>query len=228
MPAPGKKPQTTPRKRILLVDDHELLRRGLKDLIETEPDLAVCAEADTRHAGLSAVKAAKPDLVIADLSLKDSDGLEMIKDIKRLAPRLPILVLSMHEESVYAERVLRAGALGYVTKQEMNATVLTAIRRTLAGEIYTSEAIRRQFTEHYIGGATLGKASGVHLLSDRELTVFKLIGRGKATGEIAQILGVSVKTIESHRERLKLKMKFSSGAELTRGAMLWIETGRLD
>jgi DNA-binding NarL/FixJ family response regulator len=227
MPALKKKLKATPRKRILLVDDHALLRRGLRILIETEPDLVVCAEAATRQAGLDAIAALKPDLVIADLSLKDSDGLEMIKDIKQRFPRLPVLALSMHEEVVYAERALRAGARGYLTKQEMDDTVLTAIRRLLAGEIHTSEAISRHFTQQYIGGTTLGPDPSVDWLSDRELEVFKLIGRGQATGEIARSLCLSVKTIESYREHLKLKLKLHSGAALTRGAMLWIETGRV-
>ena len=168
------------------MDDHALLRRGLKTLIETEPDLVVCAEAGTRRAGLEAIADAKPDLVIADLSLKDSDGLEMIKDIKQRFPHLPVLALSMHEEAAYAGRALRAGARGYITKQEMDDTVLVAIRRLLAGEFHTSEAMSRHFARQYIDGGKLGDYAGLDLLSDRELEVFELIGHGKATGEIAR------------------------------------------
>jgi DNA-binding NarL/FixJ family response regulator len=215
------------KTRILLVDDHALMRRGLKTLIESEPDLMVCAEAATRQAGLDAIASAKPDLVIADLSLEDSDGLEMIKDIKRKFPQLPVLALSMHEESIYAERAMRAGARGYVTKQDLDDTVLAAIRCVLAGEIYTSEAMSRTFTQKYINGRTIGKREGLEILSDRELAVFQFIGQGKATGEIARSLGLSVKTIETYREHLKTKLELSSGAELSRCAMLWLKTGRL-
>ena len=143
MPDRKTPPPEPARTRILLVDDHALFRRGLTALIETEPDLVVCAEAATHQAGLNAIAAAKPDLVIADLSVVDSDGLELIKDIKTRFPRLPVLALSMHEGATYAERALRAGARGYVAKEELDGTVLTAIRRVLAGGIYTSEAMSR-------------------------------------------------------------------------------------
>jgi DNA-binding NarL/FixJ family response regulator len=222
-----KQPASTAKTRILLVDDHALLRRGLRALIETEPDLVVCGEVATRQASLEAIAASQPDLVIADLSLKDSDGLELIKDIKQRFPHLPVLALSMHAEEVYATRALRAGARGYLTKQDMDDTVLVAIRRMLAGEIYTSEAMCRKFAGQFIGGATLEQGTGVELLSDRELQVFRLIGGGKTTGEIARSLGLSVKTIETYREHLKLKLKLSSGAALAHSAMLWIETNRL-
>ncbi len=228
MTARRKKPQAPPRKRILLVDDHALLRRGLRTLIETEPDLMVCAEASTRQAGLDAIATAKPDLVIADLSLKDSDGLEMIKDLKQRFPHLPVLACSMHDEAAYAGRVLRAGARGYLSKQEADdIVVLTAIRRVLAGEIHTSEAMARHLARKYVDGRKLEQGSSVEFLSDRELQVFELIGRGKATREIAEFLCLSVKTIESYREHLKVKLKFASGRELTHGAMRWAETGRL-
>ncbi len=222
-----KKLKAPPKKRILLVDDHALLRRGLKTLIETEPDLMVCAEASTRQAGLDAIATANPDLVIADLSLKDSDGLEMIKDIKQRFPHLPVLVYSMHDEAAYAGRVLRAGARGYLSKQDRDDIVLIAIRRVLAGEIHTSEAMARYLARKYVDGRKLEQGSSVELLSDRELQVFELIGRGKATREIAESLCLSVKTIESYREHLKVKLKFASGRELTHGAMRWAETGRL-
>lgn len=227
MPAGKTKPNKRRRKRILLVDDHALLRRGLKALIETEPDLVVCAEAATRNDGIEMISSSKPNLVIADLSLQDSDGLEMIKDIRKLFPRLPVLALSMHDEQVYAERALRAGAGGYVTKQEMDDTILIAIRRVLAGNIYTSEAIGRKLTEKFIGGGTLAKGACLEILSDRELEVFTLIGQGKKTGEIAKALCLSVKTIESYREHLKNKLDLSSGTALARCATLWAETGRI-
>jgi DNA-binding NarL/FixJ family response regulator len=215
------------KTRLLLVDDHALFRRGLTALIESEPDLMVCAEATNHQAGLAAITATHPDLVIADLALKESDGLEMIKDIKRCFPGQLVLVLSMHEETTYAERALRAGARGYLTKQDMDETVLVAIRRILAGEIYTSEAISRLFAQRFIGGANLNQKSGTASLSDRELEVFKLVGCGKSSREIAESLSLSVKTIESHRDHIKVKLNLLSGAALNRCAILWKETGHI-
>lgn len=225
-PRRSRAPQAS-KTRILLVDDHALFRRGVASLIETEPDLTVCAEADARHSALEAINTARPDLVIADLSLRDSDGLELVKDIKRLFPRLPVLVLSMHQESQYAERALHAGARGYLSKAEFGESVLFAIRRLLAGEIHTSEAMMRQFAEKFISGTALATRHGVDRLSDRELEVFKLIGQGKTTREIAANLGLSVKTIETYREHLKVKLDLSTGACLNRSAILWMETGHL-
>lgn len=216
------------RKRILLVDDHALLRRGLTALIETEPDLMICAEADTRAGGLEAIVSSKPDLVIADLALKDSDGLEMIKDIKQRHPDLPVLTLSMHDEATYGERAFRAGARGYVAKQELDDAVIIAIRLLLAGGKHTSAALTDHFARRFMGGDTLGERNGIEALSDRELEVFSLIGRGGTTREIAVSLNLSVKTIESYREHLKVKLKRPSGASLSRCAVLWTETGRLD
>jgi DNA-binding NarL/FixJ family response regulator len=227
MPAKKSHSDKPAGTRILIVDDHALLRRGLASLIETEADLRVCAEADSRRSGLDAILASKPDLVIADLSLKDSDGLEMIKDIKRLHPYLPILVVSMHDEMTYAERALRAGAGGYVTKQEIDGTVIIAIRRLLAGEVHISDKLSRHFAKRFVVGESLGTREGVEMLSDRELEVFKMIGRGKTTREIALLLGLSVKTIESYREHLKLKLNQQSGVGLSHCAILWIESGRL-
>ena len=203
------------------------MRRGLASLIETQADLVICAEAETRQAGLDAIDAWRPDLVIADLSLRDSDGLEMIKDIKQRFSGLPVLALSMHDEATYAERALRAGASGYVTKQDLDGTVLTAIRRLLAGEVHTSEAMSRKLTQKLVGGGKQAKGASLERLSDRELEVFKRIGQGKTTREIAQSLRLSVKTIESYREHLKAKLELASGADLSRCAIVWQETGRL-
>jgi DNA-binding NarL/FixJ family response regulator len=227
MSARKYQPKPPAKKRILLVDDHALLRLGLATLIASEPDLAVCGQAATCQAGLDAVAVAKPDLVIADLQLKDSDGLEFIKDLKRRWPRLPVLALSMHEEVLYAERALRAGALGYVTKQELDDTVLTAIRRVLAGELHTSEAMGRKFAQKFMAGGAIENGACLELLSDRELEVFRLIGRGKCTREIARSLRLSVKTIETHQAHLKAKLELPSGPALRRCAILWLETGRL-
>jgi DNA-binding NarL/FixJ family response regulator len=215
------------RTRILLVEDRALMRRGLRALIESEPDLRVCAEAGTREAGLAAIASSKPHLVITDLSLKDSDGLELIKDVKERFPDLPVLALFMHDELVYAERALRAGARGYVSKQELDETVVIAVRRLLAGEIHLSEAMNRVFLRRFVGGATLEQEANLERLTDRELEVFKLIGRGKQNADIAKDLSLSVKTIESQRERIKGKLELSSGADLVRCATVWIESGRI-
>lgn len=213
--------------RILLVDDHALFRRGLKALIETEPDLVVCAEAATHQAAVAALATANSDLVIADLTLGRGNGLALIREIKRLFPDLPVLTLSMHDEASHAERALRAGARGYVSKQELDDTILIAIRRLLAGETYVSAFMNRCFSAKFINGGKLVKASGVEMLSKREHEVFKWIGGGSGSSEIARALGISVKTIESHREHLKTKLNLASGAALNRAAVLWLETGHL-
>jgi DNA-binding NarL/FixJ family response regulator len=196
-------------------------------LIESEPDLAVCGEASTCQAALQAIRQSKPDLVIVDLGLEGCDGLDLIKDMKLHHPRTPALVLSMHDESLYAERALRAGARGYVTKQQLDDTVLIAIRRLLNGEMYMSEKMGARFAEKFLGGRTLEKDSPLAVLTDRELEVFRLIGQGQGTRRIAQRLHLSIKTIESHREHIKQKLTIESGAALARRATLWVETGRI-
>jgi DNA-binding NarL/FixJ family response regulator len=225
---PAKKPERTrPAKTaILIVDDHPMLRRGLASLIESEPDLAVCGEASTCQAALQAIRQSKPDLVIVDLGLEGCDGLDLIKDMKLYHPRTPALVLSMHDESLYAERALRAGARGYVTKQQLDDTVLIAIRRLLNGEIYMSEKIGARFTEKFLAGRRLETDSPLAVLTDRQLEVFRLIGQGQGTRRIAQRLHLSIKTIESHREHIKQKLTIESGAALVRHATTWVETGR--
>lgn len=226
MRAETTEPVLPARKRILVVDDHPLLRRGVAALIRTEPDLDVCAEAATAAAALEAVREHSPDLVIVDITLEGSDGLGLIKEMKARCPEIPALVLSMHDEAVYAERVLRAGARGYVTKQQLDDTLLAAVRRVLNGEMYMSEKLRARFAEKFLGGATLEKDSPLAVLTDHELEVFRLIGQGKSTREIAQHLHLSVKTIESYREHIKQKLTLGSGAELVRRATLWVENGR--
>lgn len=213
-------------KVILIVDDHPMLRRGLTSLIESEPDLLVCGEAASCQAGLQAILESKPDLVIVDLGLEGSDGLDLIKDMKAQHPRTPALVLSMHDESLYAERAFRAGARGYVTKQQLDDTVLIAIRRLLNGEMYMSEKLGARFAQEFLSGRRLQKDSALAVLSDRELQVFRLIGQGQSTRDIAQSLHLSIKTIESHREHIKNKLKLESGGELLRHATHWVETGQ--
>jgi DNA-binding NarL/FixJ family response regulator len=217
------------KKKILIVDDHPVLRRGLASMIESEPDLAVCGEATTCQAALDAIQQSKPDLVIVDLGLEGSDdGLDLVKAMKTLNPKIPALVLSMHDEAVYAERSLRAGARGYITKQQLDETVLVAIRHLLAGETYMSDKLRVRLAAKFVAGQTLETDSPLALLSDRELQVFRLIGEGRSTRQIAEALHLSVKTIESHREHVKQKLKLESSAELAQRATQWVEIGRID
>ena len=214
------------KKRILLVDDHPILRRGLASLIETEPDFEVCGEADSYRGGLEAIGECRPDLVIVDLVLEGNDGLQLVKQMSARHPLIPALVLSMHDESVYAERSLRAGAKGYISKQQLDDTVLTAIRRLLAGGTYMSDELESRLAARYLGGATLATDSPLDALSDRELQVFRLIGQGRTTRQIAEALYLSIKTIESHREHIKHKLTIETAAELAQRATQWVETGR--
>jgi DNA-binding NarL/FixJ family response regulator len=214
------------KKTILVVDDHPLLRRGLAALIENEPDLAVCGEAATCRAAIAAVRASRPDLVIVDLELEDGHGLELVGELKAHHPEIPALVLSMHDESVYAERSLRAGARGYVTKQELDGAVLTAVRRLLDGETHMSSKLQARLAAKFLEGKTLTTDSPLDVLTDRELQVFRLIGQGRSTVQIARHLGLSAKTIESHREHIKNKLDLHSAAELVHRATEWVESGR--
>lgn len=226
MPATTPEPGRPARKAILIVDDHPLLRRGLAALIESEPDLAVCGEAATCAAALEAVGESQPDLVIVDLVLESNDGLDLVKKMKARHPEIPALVLSMHDEAVYAERALRAGARGYVTKQRLDDTVLVAIRRLLDGETHMSDTLQARLAAKFVGGRTRDADSPLDALSDRELQVFRLIGHGRSTRQIAETLDLSVKTIESHREHIKQKLGLESAAELAHRATQWVETGR--
>jgi len=227
MPAAQAEPIRPATKRLLIVDDHPILRRGLTALIESDPGLGVHAAVGTRAAALASMRDVQPDLAIVDLSLGDEDGLDLVKEMKVRFPKIPSLVLSMHDEATYAERALGAGALGYVTKQQLDETVLGAIRRVLSGETYMSEAVQRRLAEQYVRGRSLQRDSPVHMLSDRELQVFRLIGLGRTTRQIAGTLSRSVKTIESHLEHIKNKLGIQTAAELAQRATLWVETGRV-
>ncbi len=212
-------------RTILIVDDHPVVRRGLAAMIAGEPGLSVCGEATSHASALAEIERMKPDLAIVDLSLERSDGLELLKDLRQKYPEIPALVLSMHDESVYAERAFRAGARGYVTKQEMGGTVLAAIHRLLAGELYMSAGVGTRLVERLLGGHPEKRDSVLGALTDRELQVFRLLGEGKTTREIAIRLGRSIKTIDAHRENIKSKLKLDSGAELAHHATHWIATG---
>lgn len=214
------------KKKILIVDDHPVLRRGLASLIESEPDLAVCGEATTCHAALEAIREGRPNLVIVDIVLEGDDGLDLVKAMKTRHPEIPALVLSMHEEAVYAERSLRAGARGYVTKQQLDDTVLVAIRRLLDGETYMSGTLEARLAAKFVAGRTLETDSPLDSLTDRQLQVFCLIGQGRSTRQIAEKLHLSIKTIETHHEHIKQKLSIESAAQLAQYATRWIETGR--
>jgi DNA-binding NarL/FixJ family response regulator len=208
---------------ILVVDDHPILRQGLTQLINQEVDLRVCGEADEEHTAVEAIAALKPDMVIVDIALKDTSGIELIKRIKASNERLPILVLSMHDESLYTERALRAGANGYIMKQEAPDQIVKAIRRVLAGEIYVSEQIGSRLLRKIVHGRPTAIDSPIDNLSDRELEVFRLIGRGYRTRQIAEMLRLSVKTVESYREHIKHKMGFRDATELLQHAIQWVQ-----
>jgi DNA-binding NarL/FixJ family response regulator len=220
-----RKPQTVgpakQRIRILLVDDHPLVRERLTEIINREPDLTVCGEAEDRHEAIAAIPSKRPDLAIVDLTLKNSDGLELVKDIHARWPKVRMLVVSMHDESLYAERVIRAGALGYITKQEATRKILVAIRRVLAGSIYLNETTACHIISRLTSHAASVGATPPELLSDRELRVFNLTGGGLSTSDIAGRLHIAVKTVETYRARIKEKLKLKDSSELLRLAISW-------
>lgn len=213
-------PPISNKKKIFLVDDHPIVRQGLAQLIDGTADLGVVGQGEEVYAALRAIKEAKPDLVLADLSLKDGDGIELVKELKAQMENLPVLVVSMHDEALYAERALRAGANGYVMKQEAPQTLLTAMRTVLSGQVYVSSKMSSVLLQRMVsGGKKKDSMLPMDRLTDRELEVFRMIGAGKSVKEIADKLFLSVKTIEAHREHIKEKLNFKSSAELLRFAI---------
>ena len=210
--------------RVFLVDDHPIVRHGLTQLINREPDLVVCGESEDGSKALTAVRAAKPDVVVVDLTLKRSSGFSLIKNLNAFDPRLPILVLSIHEESLYAERCLRAGAKGYLMKEEAMENVLLAIRRVLAGQVYLSKEMQSKLFRTSGKRSETVTASPLERLSDRELEVFRLHGQGVGTRQVAKQLNLSLSTVYSHRARIKVKLGAYSGTELLQQAVKWVET----
>ena len=211
-----------PRKhRILLVDDHAIVREGFAELINSHTDLEVCGQAGTAAEAMTAVEKLKPGMVVVDLSLQGGSGLDLIKNLKALHPMLPMLVLSMHDEALYAERALRAGALGYVMKREESAVFLQAIHDALQGRVFLSHLMRERLLHKVVGGHTAIDHSGVAHLSDRELEVFQMIGEGNTTRQIAKKLHLSISTVETHRAHLKDKLHLTNSAELMRAAVEW-------
>jgi DNA-binding NarL/FixJ family response regulator len=211
------------KTRVLLVDDHAIVRFGITQIINQQTDMMVCGEEENASRALDSIAALKPDLVIADISLKDSSGLELIRNIKAQYPRLPVLVVSAHDESIYAEIAFRAGALGYMMKEEALEKVSVAIRRVLSGAVYVSDALAARMLQQQVRGQTNVNESPVKSLSDREMDVFRLIGQWKKTRDIAEELHLSVKTIEYYREQIKRKLNLKDAAELTQYATAWVQ-----
>ncbi len=212
------------KQKVFLVDDHPLVREWLTNLINQQPDLAVCGETESAPQALQAIAQTKPDVAIVDISLKDSSGLELIKSLKQSEPAVAVLVLSMHDESLYAERALRAGAKGYIMKRETTKKVIDAIRRILEGKLYVSTTVAEAITARSVAGKALTSESPIEQLSDRELEVFEMLGHGAGTRQIAEALRVSIKTVQAYCARMKEKMNLGSATELLREAIRWNET----
>lgn len=207
--------------KILIVDDHPLVREGLALRLSTQRDLQVCGEAETEEEALALVQATCPDLIIVDISLKSGHGIELVKRVKAGFPAVKMIVLSGYQESLYAERALRAGALGYLNKQESNDKLLEAIRMVLAGQRYVGAAITQRLVNQAISGVEESK-SPMERLSDRELEIFRMIGEGLTSGAIANRLFLSSHTIDTHRENLKRKLELKNAGELSRAAVQWV------
>lgn len=222
MPNDAPESNSSDKRRVLVVDDHPIVRQGLAALINREPDLVVCGEAATVPDAMAAIETLKPDIALVDLSLSGASGIELIKLLRRRPERIPILVVSMHDESLYAERMLRAGARGYIMKQEATDRVLTAIRHVLTGEIYLSEQMISRILRKLVEGPD---SAGVPLerLSDRELEVFQMIGQGMGTRQIAEKLGVSNKTVETYRTHIRRRLELRNAGELFERARQWVQ-----
>ncbi|MFT5469147.1 MAG: DNA-binding NarL/FixJ family response regulator [Verrucomicrobiales bacterium] len=216
------KPETA-TKRIFLIDDHPLVRMGLGQILDTQSDLELCGELDGGRGAIEALSQTEPDAIILDLSLPDTGGIDLIKAIRAAGFSAPILVNSMHPETLYAERVLRAGANGYLMKQVAPKTVLTAIRKVLDGQAYLSDEMTCNLVNRMAGAREL--KNSVEELTDREFEVFELIGRGKPTADIAELLSISPRTVDVHRANIRAKLSVTSGAELAQIAVRWVESG---
>lgn len=214
------KPKTPAKKRVLIVDDHSIVREGLKRLIESEPDLVVCAEAEDGAKALELAASARPDVAVLDIGLPGMSGLDLIKNLKTRLPALPILAVSMYDESVYAERAVRAGAKGYLMKKESAAKIIEALRKILSGKLYLSPAVSESILGQVAGLEPAG-GDPVSRLSDRELQVFQMIGKGHKTAAIAEALNLGVKTVESYKEQIKSKLGLDSASALAQYAVEW-------
>jgi len=213
-----------PKRKVFLVDDHPLVREWLTNLINQQPDLAVCGETESAPRALQAIAAAQPDVAIVDISLTDSSGIELIKSLKLSHPEVAVLVLSMHDESLYAERALRAGAKGYIMKRETTRKVIDGIRQILDGKVFVSDSVKEALALRLVENKTQTPLSPVEQLSDRELEVFEMLGQGLGTRQIADALRVSIKTVQAYCARAKEKLNVRSATELLREAIRWNES----
>jgi DNA-binding NarL/FixJ family response regulator len=219
----GKEHFSQKKNRIMLVDDHPVYRYGLSQLVNSEPDLTVCGEAEDAFKALSEIEKLKPDLVILDISLKGKSGIELIQDLTVRYKNLPILVLSMHDESLYAERVLHLGARGYIMKEETFESIILAIHQVLKGKVYVSQNISEKLLHKFIDGSSDTIEPPVKSLTNRELAVFMLIGKGYGTKRISQELNLSINTINTYRERIKTKLDLKDSSELIHHAIHWVQ-----
>jgi DNA-binding NarL/FixJ family response regulator len=221
-------PSSSQKRKIMIVEDHPVFRLGLRELINQEADLIVCGDAEDKLKAWSEIKRLTPDLVILDLSLKDGDGVSLIKDITKNYKNMPVLVVSMHSESIFAERSLIAGAKGYINKRETSLSIIEAIHCLLKGKVFLSDIIKDEILQHFVGGVDAYDKFPIERLTDRELEVFQLIGKGLSSNEIASKLNLSIKTIGTYRERIKEKLRLKHACELNRHAMLWVENEQKD
>ncbi len=217
-----KRTSRLPRTKTLLVDDHSIVRQGLRRLLESEPDFEVCGEAPDGPAALTLASIHKPDIAVVDIGLEGMNGLDLIKNLKERRPGILILVVSMYDEQIYAERALRAGAKGYLMKKESAEKIVGALRKIREGKLFLSEAVKEKILDRVGGSPLKGEKNPVDRLSDRELEVFQLIGRGFKTGEVAGKLNLGIKTVESYREQIKIKLALESASELVRYAIGWV------
>ncbi|MFN3408660.1 MAG: response regulator [Limisphaerales bacterium] len=222
MPAPASPTAPARPGRVFIVDDHTMFREGLRQLIEHESSLTVCGDAADADEALAAIRRTKPDVVLVDISLSGASGIDLIKNLRAEDEDLPILVVSMHDESLYAERALRAGAMGYVMKHEPAKTVKAAIQKVLGGEIYLSEKMASSVIAKFMHGQPGQPADAVQLLSDRELEVFRMLGVGKGVRQIAEELKVTIPTVNSFRNRIKEKLQLKSSTEVMLHAIQWM------
>jgi len=212
--------ETSSIRRVLIVDDHPVVRQGVRHLLDNADDLAVCGEADTAIGARAAIEKLHPDVLICDINLRHVDGIELVRQLRAHYPSLPILVLSTLDEAIYAARMLALGVSGYIMKQASTAEFLVSVRRVLDGNIYVSEAIGNGMLSRFAGGAPHLSADPIELLTNRELQVLQMLGKGASTRETAQLLHLSIKTVESHRQRIKRKLNLTSGVQLLRYAVL--------
>jgi DNA-binding NarL/FixJ family response regulator len=229
MVAAGERGLPGPVKtRIMIVEDHQVFRMGLRELLNQEVDLAVCGEAGDADRAWEEIRRLGPDMVIVDISLKGRDGIGLVRDIHKYYKQMPMLVLSMHDEARFAERSLLAGAKGYIMKRETSGSIVEAIRCVLSGRIYLSEKIKEEILGRFVGGSHTYDESPVDRLTDRELEVFRLLGQGLSTNDVARQLNLSAKTVGTYRERIKQKLNLRNASELIRQAMLWVENERIE